>query len=389
MSATDLLRRVCAQLPPLVTLCAVVTTLSVFATGCGTESVSESKSANDDEVVPTESMSSAELIDFAAHKLSTAFSQKGTVEITVQADFMAMFSIFAPDQTEIDEVMAAEGVSREDTLVTFRTVNHFDGVNTMTVSTTDMPTFGEAPEESEETVTFDIDGVFYMNEAVNTGLNSKAVESWLRIDPGVENASVDDQSLLFSTLRQLAFENIEDVVDHGIVEHDGVPLRRMTAVYRGTELLGDIANQQSSAASDQGGAYAEQMAIIQQYMKDHLLTEFELFLDSSGDVKTIHFSSHVDAEAEYQECRWFAASAGTQVAVTFTDFPDGLVIAAPPEESVTTWDERLGAAEHFELPPEDLANLEKYLEASESLQNELQAEMDERLKPIMALCPGA
>lgn len=389
MSVADLLRRVCAQVPPLVTLCAVVTTLSVFATGCGTESVSESNSANDDEVVPTESMSSAELIDFAAHKLSTAFSQKGTVEITVQADFLALFSVFAPDPTEIDEMMAAEGVSREDTLVTFRTVNHFDGVNTMTVSTTEMPTFGESPDMSEERISLDIDGVVYMNEAVNMGPSGETSDSWLRIDPGADDAIVDGQSLMFSNLRQFAFENVEDVIDHGIVETDGAPLRRLTAIFRGVDLVGGVAQQQSSTVPQQSGAYAEQMTIIQQYIQDHLLTEFELFLDSAGNVETIHFSSRVDAGAEYQDCAWFTASAGSRATVTFTDFPEDLVITAPPVESVTTWGDRVSAAEHFELPPEDMANLEKYLEASQDLQDELQAEMDERMKPAMALCPGA
>lgn len=353
-----------------------------------------SEEADGDTVTTTEGMSTSELTEFAGQALRAAFNDKVTINMTVEVDMLELLNAYDYDEIDIEAELEAEGKTVADAVMRTQIVTHIDGSSfLMTTTITDGGLFDESGEASPPARIIGIDGVIYQelprfdDDAV-TGDGLESTEpQWLVTD----DETAAQQAIDVIALQYYAFDDLHDVVDHGFVERNGQELQRITASLRGNDLLSQQVDQQQQVTADLGGLggeMQEQMLAIQAYIAEHSVTSFDFLLDADGQVVVVELDVHIDAEEQYLNCAVFRPAQSATVIIEFEDFPDDLVITAPPGDSVTSTSDmfkELGLSDTFE---ED-GMLNPEWSPTPEMQQELLDTAEAMIAPMMANCPTA
>lgn len=312
----------------------LVAVFGLMAAACG-----ESSSADGETVLVTDGMSEGELTDFAAEALRNAFREKSTIEMTHDMDLMPMMRVMFGGM-DIEAEMAADGLSPDDFVMSYDIVMHVDGTSSQATTTIDMGLMGAGiPAVPVASVT--IDGVMYQ-EMVTPETMSTDNHAWIQINLEDPESAAGSGGFDLSAYQQQTFDQLEDVVAHGLVEHNGEQLQHLTAVLRGNELMGQQLEQQRTVMSELGMPNTDLAVALNEYMASNSATKFDILLDSSGQARKIETSISIAVEPQYQDCVILESSQGAGATMEFSAFPDGLVIEAPPAESITTMSELTG-----------------------------------------------
>lgn len=362
----------------------IVAVLALITAAC-----SGPESADGDVVVATDSMSTEELTDFAAQSLRTAFADKATINMNIEMNMAAMFGAMNIGDVDIQAELEAEGLTEADLIMNTRIVAHIDGQNFEMSTFMDGGLFGTEGFDTtdiEPLRILSVDGVIYQEFPSEEIGGSASGTQWFAMDDGLG----DYVNFDITAFQQQTFEKLEDVVDHGTVDHNGEQLQRITATLRGNELLRKQLEQQQGLAEDFNislGALGEQMTAVQTYIAEHSVTSFDVLLDVNGDVHVVSTEVRVDAEAQFEGCAMFTSAEAVKITMEFEQFPDDLVLAAPPADSVTSMSEMMqetGAPGIFDQ--DGLLNAELF---GDEEMDAMDAWLEEFYGPMLANCPTA
>lgn len=362
----------------------IVAVLALITAAC-----SGPESADGDVVVATDSMSTEELTDFAAQSLRTAFADKATINMNIEMNMAAMFGAMNIGDVDIQAELEAEGLTEADLIMNTRIVAHIDGQNFEMSTFMDGGLFGTEGFDTtdiEPLRILSVDGVIYQEFPSEEISGSASGTQWFAMDDGLG----DYVNFDITAFQQQTFEKLEDVVDHGAVDHNGEQLQRITATLRGNELLRKQLEQQQGLAEDFNislGALGEQMTAVQTYIAEHSVTSFDVLLDVNGDVQVVSTEVRVDAEAQFEGCAMFTSAEAVKITMAFEQFPDDLVLAAPPADSVTSMSEMMqetGAPGIFDQ--DGLLNAELF---GDEEMDAMDAWLEEFYGPMLANCPTA